>query len=158
MNTCAEPALVSLGKCRHTHTHTHTHTIVENMQKVETNQVKAASVEVFIIASWSANKIFVGVWFPNGNILKEFKLMIKKIVIILFIYILSSIKLINVSLDTNLHLISIYPTSPLRKDCNIRLISKQNTVILKSDLSFSKVGCLIRAKELSLVYYLLIDR
>ena len=50
----------------------------------------------------------------------------------------------------------IYQTSPIRAVCGTRSISKRSKVTLNSEISFSKTGCLTKAKESSLPFYLFI--
>ena len=48
----------------------------------------------------------------------------------------------------------IYATSPLWAGCDIRSIFKQSTAGLRQEFSFSQTGCLTKAKEFWLPYYL----
>ena len=50
----------------------------------------------------------------------------------------------------------VYAQTPPLVEWDTRSTSKQNTAGLNSEFSFSETGCLTKAKELSLLYYLLI--
>ena len=52
--------------------------------------------------------------------------------------------------------VSLYSTPSLQAGCDIQSIFKGSTAGLNSESSFSKTGCPFKAKENSLLYYLLI--